>query len=82
MASSSLSFDERIAKVVPRLQAIVHQIQTDPNPKVVQLRDEAMALLKAQDLTSVRKVHADFVGVHPSNRYGDGVVPAHVHRLI
>ena len=80
--ASSLSFDQRIEMVVPRLQAIVHQIQTDPNPKVVQLRDEAMTLIRAQDLISVRKVRADCVGVHPSNRYGDGVVPAHVHRLI
>ena len=80
--ATSPSFDSRVASVVPRLNEIVEHIQSDPNPKIVELRDEAMGLMRDAGLISERRVRADVVGVHPSNRYGDGVVPAHVHRLL
>ena len=78
----NMSFEDRVKAVTPRLQEIVDIINFTKDPKIIELRDEAIALLRKYNLIVVRRVRADFVGVHPSNRYGDGVVPSHVHQLL
>ena len=75
-------FDERIQELVPKLRLIVQSVLEDAEPQIVCLRDEAMSILRAANLLQTRHVRADVVGCHPSNRYGDGVVPAHVHGLM
>jgi hypothetical protein len=54
-----------------------------PNSQVIAIRDEVLALLKEHGLLQKKqRVHCRYAGVHPSNRYGDGIVPADVMTLI
>ena len=49
---------------------------------VVSLRDECKQLLKSVGLMETDLINSKVLGVHPGNRYGDGVVPTEVLGLI
>ena len=51
------------------------------NSAIFELRDECIGLLRSVDLLKMRKFNARHVGVHPKNRYGDGIIPSHVTKL-
>ena len=53
-----------------------------PDATVVSLRDECKDLLKEAKLMEKVVMNSRDLGVHPGNRYGDGVVPAEVLGLI
>ena len=54
-----------------------------PNAAIAQLRDELYDILrKAGLLVEDVIMQAKFLGVHPKNRYGDGVTPSDVLGLI
>ena len=70
---------------IARLQGSMDKIaQADqcPDAAVVRLRDEAKELLTNSGLMHEKRNHCSVMGVHPSNRYGDGCVPADVLSLI
>lgn len=55
----------------------------DPKAAPLELRDNVLELLMSAGLVQLKqKVHCTRVGVHPGNRYGDGIVPAKVLKLI
>ena len=73
---------ERIKEVEDRMNAILHEYGTAADPPIFALRDEAMSLLRPRHLLRKMQISSRMVVVHPRNRYGDGLVPSHVHTLI
>jgi hypothetical protein len=53
-----------------------------PDANIILLRDECKDLLKSKGLCMKKFMNSRWVGVHPSNRYGDGVLPADCLALI
>ena len=49
--------------------------------QMVAIRDQIISLLEKTGLMYTTTLHPTLVGVHPDNRYGDGVVPCNVHEL-
>jgi tryptophan synthase alpha subunit len=77
----SVDVQERIAAVQDRVIAICEQFNSDPDAPIFALRDEALTLLKSQNLIRSMRYHPRHVAVHPKNRYGDGIIPNHVQDL-
>jgi hypothetical protein len=50
--------------------------------QLVQAVDKMLELLKANGLAYIQRISPEFVGVHPTNRYGQGVTPSAVHALL
>ena len=55
---------------------------SEPNAPLQLLKDEVKRLLALKKLMIKAIVDSKWLGVHPENRYGDGVVPADVLGLI
>ena len=54
-----------------------------PDAPLVQLRQEAIRVMVQHGLMQRKqRLHCKFMGVHPSNRYGDGIAPCKVHTLL
>ena len=72
-------------KVIIEIQQQMDSIKLrfeKPDAAIIALRDEAKAILRANDcLPRVTPPPSD-VGVHPDNRYGDGLEPSDVIGLI
>ena len=78
---SEAAIKAAIEKVRPRLRELILAASSE-DAAMVRIRDEIFALLENNDLMSLEYMHCKSVGVHPVNRYGDGVVPADVIQLI
>ena len=65
----------------PTLEAI-EQRYLAPDAPVQLLKDEVKKTLRASRLMTREKKNSWRMGVHPDNRYGDGVVPSDVIGLI
>ena len=73
----------RIELIAPRLEHISDMWEGGGSDiALMKLRDEAVQLLKSHDLIFKMNVHSEFVGVHPRNRFGKGIVPRRVHSLL
>ena len=72
----------RILAITPRMRELITSYNEDDNPPLFALRDEAIELLRSQRLLRRIRINSKSVGVHPRNRYGDGIVPSHVLQLI
>ena len=73
---------EKLNYVREELEAILPRVLDDPNAPLISLRDAAMDILRKAGLVYKIRMHSRFVGVHPRNRYGDGIVPANVFKLL
>ena len=76
------SLQGRIDEIDEPMQRILHEYRYGVDPAVFALRDEACRLLRPRNLMRRQQISSRYVVVHPSNRYGDGLVPSHVHNLI
>ena len=72
---------EALAELEAPLIAIYHRY-LQPDAPVRLLADECKALLRSKSLVIKRQGKSWRLGVHPDNRYGDGVVPSDVLGLI
>ena len=70
-----------VARAKPKMDEI-YERYIKPDAPVVALRDEAKACLKEVNLMTKEQIHSKWIGVHPENRYGDGLVPADVIALV
>lgn len=78
---SSTAIVDAIERVRSRMQEL-HLLYEQPDAAVVALRDEVKGLLKKEGLMERSFINSKWMGTHPDNRYGDGVVPADVIALI
>ena len=69
------------ARAKPKMDEI-YERYIKPGAPVVALRDEAKACLKEVNLMTKEQIHSKWIGVHPENRYGDGLVPADAIALV
>ena len=53
----------------------------EPDAPVVLLKDACKTLLRSKGLMVKKRIPSRWIGVHPGNRYGDGVLPADVIAL-
>ncbi len=72
---------DAISTISNKMDAL-HARYQQSDAQVVGLRDEAKALLKEAGLLTREVLNSKHIGVHPSNRYGDGLLPADVLALI
>ena len=70
----------RIALIRSGLQKVFKRYN-EPDAPIFDLRDEAVKLLRSVNLLKKRNFSAKHVGVHFKNRYGDGLIVAHVGKL-
>ena len=70
----------RIALIRSGLQKVFKRYN-EPDAPIFDLRDEAVKLLRSVNLPRKRNFSAKHVGVHFKNRYGDGLIVAHVGKL-
>ena len=74
-----------ISKALDRVRApllALNERFEQPEAQLVQIRDEAKDLLRENGLLRRARANSKYIGVHPANRYGDGVVPSDVLALI
>ena len=64
------------------MDTIIAQFETDPRAPAMALRDRAKVLLRGCGLLRRAVLNARSIGIHPRNRYGDGIIPTHVADLI
>ena len=82
-SSDILTVAERILKVTDRITHLVGLIDVGgPDAQIVSRAAEILHILRDNGLLYKISLHSKHVGVHPENRYGDGVVPLAVHELI
>ena len=74
--------EERIQNVKDEVQSLMAGVAEPGGKGIVQSVDLIVGLLKRAGLAYKQTVHSQFVGVHPSNRYGQGVTPSEVHSLL
>ena len=79
--SGDMSVSERIDVIRPRMDAILSEYR-GTNPPIFKLRDEALELCRASRLLRKQQLPSSYVVVHPRNRYGDGIVPEQVNKLV
>ena len=60
----------------------IEKIYLSPEAPIIQLRDRVKAILRAKGLMAKERIDSRWIGVHPDNRYGDGLVPSDVIALI
>ena len=73
---------ERIEAVRSQVDALMEGVAQPGGKGLVQSVEQILGLLKRAGLAYEQRIHAQFVGVHPSNRYGQGVQPSEVHSLM
>ena len=71
------SVDERLQEIKPQILNLL-ELYKDPTSANFEIRDEVVRLLRSKNLFRRMRLHSRFVGVHPKNRYGDGITPSHV----
>jgi hypothetical protein len=76
------SAQEKLAGIKHQLSQILGHYLHDDNPAIFALRDQVIDILKDLGLVWTQRVSSKFVVAHPGNRYGDGIVPQHVHNLV
>jgi hypothetical protein len=79
---ASMNTQQRLGLVRKTLAGIFKRYNEEAIPPIFELRDEFIDSLRSVELLKVRKFRAVHVGVHPKNRYGDGLLPSHVTKLI
>ena len=83
MNADIMSVRQRLDAVAPQLSAIRDNFNHGgADVAVVKLRDRACKILKDAGLVYSMQMHSMYVGVHPRNRYGKGIVPHRVHDLL
>ena len=70
-----------VARVAPEINMYISAHEEQPGG-LRHLADTIMAMLAANNLTFRQHLQPSMVGVHPDNRYGDGLSPADVHDLL
>ena len=83
---TSDTIEERIKLVTEAMEALMGLRTAGAGSgqpvQLVQAVDKVLELLKANGLAYIQRISPQFVGVHPSNRYGQGVTPSEVHALL
>jgi hypothetical protein len=72
---------ERLALIRGNMVKLFHRFEA-PDAPIFDLRDECLKLLRSVGLLKSRRYSSRHVGVHPKNRYGDGLIIAHVGKLV
>ena len=72
----------KIDKIADRVKALLARLADEEDPPILDLRRELKRLLRSVDLVFEIKVPSNRVGVHPRNRFGDGIIPANVIALL
>ena len=72
-----MSFEQRAARVKPEIEALISQADSaageQQGERQISVLEEVIALLLAWNLAWHEKVPAQWIGVHPDNRWGSGV---------
>ena len=81
-----MSADEPVSSRLASAAPALRRIEMESNAgggdlEVVRMRDSACKLLTSQGLVDKMRVHSQYIGVHPRNRYGKGIVPQRAHEL-
>ena len=77
-----MSMEDKLKRVKSDIEEVLWRVEWDHEAPLVQLRDQVLRILKEYDLIYPMRIHSRFVGVHPMNRYGDGIVPSRVLQLL
>ena len=77
-----MSVSERIECVRPSMERLLWEYRHGKNPPIFTLRDQAVDLARSVNLLRKLHISSRYVVVHPRNRYGDGIVPAQVYKLV
>ncbi|CAK0796998.1 unnamed protein product [Prorocentrum cordatum] len=72
----------RVERVQEQIFDIIKEYTLSHCPPILQLRDQAVRLLRKEGLLRRQKTNGRYVAVHPRNRYGDGIIPSHVRTLV
>ena len=80
--SNPMSVKDRIESMRPIMEPILLEYRHGKNPPVFTLRDKAITLCRSQNMLRKQHTPSRYVVVHPRNRYGDGLVPEHIYKLI
>ncbi|CAK0819464.1 unnamed protein product [Prorocentrum cordatum] len=72
----------RVERVQEQIFDIIKEYTLSHCPPILQLRDQAVRLLRKEGLLRRQKTNGRYVAVHPRNRYGDGKIPSHVRTLV
>ena len=78
----SMSVKDRIESMRPIMEPILSEYRHGKNPPVFTLRDKAITLCRSQNMLRKQHTPSRYVVVHPRNRYGDGLAPEHVYKLV
>ena len=78
----SMSVKDRIDCIRQSMDAILSEYRQGKNPPIFTLRDQALELCRSQNLLRKQHTSSRYVVVHPRNRYGDGIVPLQVYKLV
>ena len=77
------SIEARIQAATPPLREVEEKFwEGGGDVAVVKLRDQLCTLLEHHGLVTKMRMHSQYIGVHPRNRYGKGIVPNRVHSLL
>jgi len=77
------SVQARVESVRAEVESLMHAASdTGKGGQLVQAADRIMEQLKRAGLAYTQRIHSEHVGVHPANRYGQGVQPSEVHGLM
>ena len=73
---------QKLNSVRFEITKVLAQVLDDPDAPLILLRDRVMDILRDAGLIYKQKLHSRFVGVHPKNRYENGIIPASVITLL
>ena len=80
---SSRTVSERIAAATPLIEPVLAKYDSSSDTsQIKRLSDLALNILSDYSLSYCQKISPDSVGVHSTNRWGSGLVPAEVHTNI
>ena len=79
---NTISVKDRIESMRPDMEQILWEYLHGENPAIFTLKDKAIQLCESHNMLRVQKCNSRYVVVHPRNRYGDGLVPSHVYKII
>ena len=71
----------RLAAMEFQMEQIFDKLDGNEAP-ICQLRDEVLELLRNNALLYTWLIHCMGVGVHPENRFGDGIIPKRILELL
>lgn len=82
--AASCNMTATVERVAAKVNTMIAECeaQAPAGGGLKRLTDEALALLEREGLAYRQQVAPQFVGVHPNNRWGDGLVPVDVHDLV